>query len=36
MNTYHRHDTHTMIGEIALIVGLCFSLYIWTVLMLAL
>ena len=36
MNTYQKHDYATWIGELILILGLCFSLYIWAALILAL
>ena len=36
MNTYQKHDYVTLFGELILILGLCFSLYIWAALMLAL
>lgn len=36
MNTYQKHDYATLLGELALILGLCLTLYIWAALMLAL
>mgnify|MGYP006265217917 CR=1 FL=1 len=36
MNTYQKHDCATLFGELVLILGLCLSVYIWAVLMMAL
>lgn len=36
MNTHQKPDYITMLGELALILGLCLGLYLWAALMLAL